>query len=71
MKWVVRGGDRSQEVQVERIPAGFEVVFEDQQHRVDLIRLDGAVASLRFIQRYKLLTVCTRRRLPTWNCTSS
>jgi len=49
MKWVVRGGDHAQEVEVERIPAGFEVVLGDRRHRVDLIRRDGAVASLRFI----------------------
>ena len=61
MKWVVRGGDRSQEVQVERIPAGFEVVLEDRQHRVDLIRLDGAVASLRFIEDGRSFSVSYQR----------
>ena len=61
MKWVVRGGDRTHEVQVERIPAGFEVVLGDRRHRVDLIRLDGAIASLRYIEDGRSFSVSYER----------
>jgi acetyl/propionyl-CoA carboxylase alpha subunit len=49
MKWVVRGSGGTHEVQVERSADGFEVTVNGRRHAVDLIRLDGAVASLRFV----------------------
>ncbi len=49
MKWVVRSGERNADVEVERIPGGFEVTLDGTTHRVDLIPLDGAIASLRFM----------------------
>jgi biotin carboxyl carrier protein len=49
MKWVVRRGDQSREVDVERVPGGFEVALGESRQKVDLIKLDGAVASLRFV----------------------
>ena len=49
MKWVVRGSGGAHEVQVERSADGFEVMLDGVRHAVDLIRLDGAVASLRFV----------------------
>jgi acetyl/propionyl-CoA carboxylase alpha subunit len=50
MKWVVRGSGGEHEVTVERSPDGFEVTLDGQRHGVDLIRLNGAVASLRFVE---------------------
>mgnify|MGYP001077627307 CR=1 FL=1 len=38
------------EVTVERSPEGFEVTVDGHRHGVDLIRLNGAVASLRFVE---------------------
>ncbi len=49
MKWVVRGSTGSREVEVERSADGFEVTVDGTSHAVDLIRLDGAIASLRFV----------------------
>jgi biotin carboxyl carrier protein len=48
MRWVVRGSTGSQEVEVERSADGFEVTIDGNRHSVDLICLDGAVASLRY-----------------------
>lgn len=50
MKWVVRGASGAHEVVVERSADGFEVTLDGRRHAVDLIRLDGAVASLRFVE---------------------
>jgi len=50
MKWVVRGSGGEHEVTVERSPDGFEVTLDGRRHGVDLIRLNGAVASLRFVE---------------------
>jgi len=50
MKWVVRGSGGAREVQVERSADGFEVTLDGRSHAVDLIRIDGAVASLRFVE---------------------
>jgi acetyl/propionyl-CoA carboxylase alpha subunit len=50
MKWVVRGSGGAHEVTVERSPDGFEVTLDGHRHSVDLIRLNGAVASLRFVE---------------------
>ncbi len=49
MKWVVRQGDSTREIEVERVPDGFEVVMGSERRRVDMIRLDEAMASLRFV----------------------
>jgi len=50
MKWFVRGGSGEHEVEVERSADGFQVVVDGQEHDVELVRLDGAVASLRFVE---------------------
>ena len=51
MKWVVRQNGEAREVDVERVPGGFEVlVAGGERRRVDLITLDGAVASLRYME---------------------
>ncbi len=48
MRWVVRGGRSSREVNVERRGNEFTVEVEGQRHELELVGLDGAVASLRF-----------------------
>jgi biotin carboxyl carrier protein len=49
MRWVVRGGRLSHEVDVERRGSEFTVEIGGQRHEVELVSLDGAVASLRFL----------------------
>jgi pyruvate carboxylase subunit B len=61
MRWVVRGGERAREVDVERIPGGFEVVVDGTPHRVDFIKLDGAVASLRMMADGRSFSVSFQR----------
>jgi biotin carboxyl carrier protein len=48
MKWVVRGGGSSRDVEVERSGDEFAVEIDGQRHELELVRFDGAVASLRF-----------------------
>lgn len=48
MRWVVRGEGSSREVDVERRGEVFEVELDGRSHRVELVRLDGAFASLRY-----------------------
>jgi len=49
MKWVVRTSHGDRQVDVERGTDGFEVVLDGQRRRVDLIPLDGSLASLRYV----------------------
>ena len=49
MRWVVRGSGGAHEVEVERTTDGFEVVLDGRRHLVDMICLDRAVASLRYV----------------------
>ena len=48
MRWVIRGGGEAREVNVERNGDSFEVEIDGRRRSVELERLDGAVASLRF-----------------------
>jgi biotin carboxyl carrier protein len=48
MKWVVRGGQSSHDVNVEREGHEFSVEIDGQRHELELVSLDGAVASLRY-----------------------
>ncbi len=50
MRWVVRSSSGSHEVEVELSGDGFEVMFDGRRYAVDLIRLDGSVASLRYVE---------------------
>lgn len=50
MKWVIRQGEKTRDVEVERLPDGFEVVMGSERRRVDLVQLDGAVVSLRYVE---------------------
>jgi 3-methylcrotonyl-CoA carboxylase alpha subunit len=48
MRWVIRGGGEAREVNIERNGDSFEVEIDGRRRPVELERLDGAVASLRF-----------------------
>ena len=48
MKWVVRGGGASHDVEVEKRGNEFTVEIDGKRHDLELVSLDGAVASLRF-----------------------
>jgi biotin carboxyl carrier protein len=48
MKWVIRGGGSSHQVEVERRGNEFSVNIDGDRHELELVQLDGAVASLRF-----------------------
>ena len=50
MKWVIRGSSKEHEVEVERSAVGFEVLIDGVRHPVEFARLDGAEASLRFVE---------------------
>ena len=51
MKWVIRGGeDEARDVVVEATDGGYEVEIDGAVHSVELEKLDGAVASLRFLE---------------------
>lgn len=48
MRWVVKRDGEAQQVEIERNGDLFEVVIDGRAHRVEMVRLDGAFASLRF-----------------------
>jgi len=48
MKWVIRSGEDSHNVEVHRRRGGFEVEIDGESHSVDFTRLDSSRASLRF-----------------------
>ena len=48
MRWVIRRGDVSHTVEVEGSGDRFAVEIDGRRHDLELVRLDGAVASLRF-----------------------
>jgi len=48
MKWVIRGGDAAHDLEVERRGNEFTVSLDGERYELELVRLDGAVASLRF-----------------------
>jgi len=61
MKWVIRNNGEGHEVDVERVAGGFEVALGDERHRVDVIRLDGAIASLRYVDDGRSFSVSSQR----------
>jgi biotin carboxyl carrier protein len=50
MKWLVRGVGDAREVEVERSAGGFSVTIDGRQRSVDMLCLNGIVASLRFTE---------------------
>jgi len=61
MKWVVRNADAAHEVDVENVPGGFEVMMNGESVRVDVIRLDRAIASLRYVADGRSFSVSYQR----------
>ena len=61
MRWVIRKNGEISDVDVERVPGGFEVVTGDLRQRVDVIKLDGAVASLRYVEDGRSFAVSFER----------
>jgi biotin carboxyl carrier protein len=61
MKWVIRHNGETRDVEVERVLGGFEVVMGDQRRRVEVIRLDGTVASLRYVDDGRSFSVSYQR----------
>jgi biotin carboxyl carrier protein len=61
MRWVVRQGDLTREVEAERVPDGFEIVMGAVRRRVDFIRLDEAMASLRYVDDGRSYSVSYQR----------
>jgi biotin carboxyl carrier protein len=61
MKWVIRTDGETTEVEVERVLGGFEVVMGEAKHRVEVIRLDGTVASLRYVDDGRSFSVSYQR----------
>lgn len=61
MKWVVRQGDATREVEVERVSDGFEVFDGAERRRVDVIRLDEAMASVRYVDNGQSFSVSYQR----------
>lgn len=60
MKWVVRGSKESREVEVERRPGGgFLVRLGDRTLLVEMVRINGSEASLRFIEDGRSFHVTT------------
>ncbi|MCG6962874.1 MAG: biotin/lipoyl-binding protein [Acidobacteria bacterium] len=48
MRWVVRGFEGGREIDVEATGEGLQVTIDGRTRTVELFRLDGTVASLRF-----------------------
>ena len=48
MKWVVRTSGSSHDVEVEHRGHDFTIEIDGQRHELELVSLDGAIASLRF-----------------------
>jgi acetyl/propionyl-CoA carboxylase alpha subunit len=61
MKWVVRKDGETSDVEVEPVLGGFEVRIGNERRRVEVIRLDGAIASLRYVDDGRSYSVSYRR----------
>jgi biotin carboxyl carrier protein len=66
MKWVVRGNGDVHEVDVEPNGDGYSVVIDGRQHPVELVCLDGAVASLRYPADGRSFQVTYQHRDDGW-----
>ncbi len=65
MKWIVRHGGRDHEVEVERSAGGLSVTVDGVTREVDLLRMDGSVASLRFLDDGSSFAVAYQRESRT------
>ena len=61
MRWVVRNGDSTREIEVERVSDGFELAIDGERQRVDMVRLDRAIASLRYLDDGRSFSVAYQR----------
>jgi biotin carboxyl carrier protein len=61
MRWFVRQGQETEQIDVERVPGGFEIGRGTDKVQVDLIRLDGAIASMRYVKDGRNFTVSFER----------
>ena len=61
MKWVIRSGDNSHDVEVHRRRGGFEVFIDGISHSVDFLRLDASRASLRFTDDGRSFSIAHER----------
>jgi biotin carboxyl carrier protein len=61
MRWVIRRNGETSPVEVGRRVDGFEVSIGGVQRRVDMIRLDGAIASLRYVDDGRSFSVSYQR----------
>jgi biotin carboxyl carrier protein len=61
MKWVIRGGGSSHDVEVQRRGDEYAVEIDGETYDLELVRLDGAVASLRFPSNGRSLQVSYHR----------
>jgi len=62
MKWVIRGDGAAREVGIERSGDVFEIELEGETRRVELVRLDGAFASLRYPDSGKCFQITYHHR---------
>jgi 3-methylcrotonyl-CoA carboxylase alpha subunit len=62
MKWVVRGGSETRQVEVERDGDRFLIVVDGHSQQVEMVRLDGAFASLRFPDSGRSFQITYQRR---------
>lgn len=62
MKWVVRGGSETRQVEVERDGDRFRIVVDGRPQEVEMVRLDGAFASLRFPDSGRSFQITYQRR---------
>jgi biotin carboxyl carrier protein len=61
MRWVVRGGRSSHDVEVKRLDDEFTVEMDGRRYGLELVSLDGAVASLRFPSSGRSLQITYHR----------
>jgi biotin carboxyl carrier protein len=62
MKWVVRGGSETRQVEVERDGDHFRIDVDGHPQQVEMVRLDGAFASLRFPDSGRSFQITYQRR---------
>ncbi len=65
MKWIVRHKGEEHEVEVERTAEGLAVTMDGATRHVDVLRLDGSLASLRFTDDNSSYAVAYQRESRT------
>lgn len=62
MRWVVKGDAEARQIDVERDGDRFQIDVEGRTQRVEMVRLDGAFASLRFPDSGESFQITYRQR---------